>query len=154
MKSHVSVQIPTEQFLELADFLRENGDPRDPVDMVSTAIEYWLLHADCDPNLLCEVKVDDRGYQWKDLFLPHGTQIRMQYKGKFHYAKVEGDDIFYEGKSISPGSLANTIAGTSRNAWRDLWIKRPEDKVWKLASECRHEVKEFLEKAWRELEEL
>ncbi|SFO21655.1 hypothetical protein SAMN05216386_2969 [Nitrosospira briensis] len=28
------------------------------------------------------------------------------------------------------------IAGTSRNAWRDLWIKRPEDK-WKLANECR-----------------
>jgi|KBSSwiStaDraftv2_1062776.scaffolds.fasta_scaffold10095535_1 hypothetical protein len=29
----------------------------------------------------------------------------------------------------------------SRNAWRDLWIKRPEDKEWKLAGECRGKEK-------------
>ena len=64
----------------------------------------------------------------------------MQYKGAYFYAKVDGDEIIYDGKPISPGSLANTIAGNSSNAWRDLWIKRPEDKEWKLADECRSEV--------------
>ena len=138
MKTQISVPIYTQQFLELANFLRSNGDPRDPVEIVSVAIDYWLDNASWKPELLSES--DTRGYQWKNLFLPSGTQIRMQYKGAYFYAKVDGDEIIYDGKPISPGSLANTIAGNSRNAWRDLWIKRPEDKEWKLADECRSEV--------------
>lgn len=138
MKTKISVPIYTQQFLELANFLRNNGDPRDPVEIVSVAIDYWLDNASWKPELLSES--DTRGYQWKNLFLPSGTQIRMQYKGAYFYAKVDGDEIIYDGKPISPGSLANTIAGNSRNAWRDLWIKRPDDKEWKLADECRSEV--------------
>lgn len=154
MKSHVSVQIPTQQFLELADFLRSEGDPRDPVEMVSIAVDYWLENASWKSELLCEVDIEIRGYQWKNLFLPNGTQIRMQYKGKSFYAKVDRDEIIYDGKSYSPGRLANTIAGTSRSAWRDLWIKRPEDKDWKSAEECRLEDKKLRERLLQELEEL
>jgi hypothetical protein len=138
MKTHIAVPIATQQFIELANFLHSKGDPRDPVHVVAAAIDYWLDNASWKPELLSES--DARGYQWKNLFLPNGTQIRMQYKGVYFYAKVEVDEIIYEGKSISPGSLANTIAGNSRNAWRDLWIKRPDDKEWKLADECRAEV--------------
>lgn len=138
MKTQISVPVQTQQFLELANFLRSNCDPRDPVEIVSIAIDYWLDNASWKPELLFES--DTRGYQWKNLFLPSGTQIRMQYKGAYFYAKVDGDEIIYDSKPISPGSLANTIAGNSRNAWRDLWIKRPEDKEWKLADECRSEV--------------
>jgi hypothetical protein len=50
---------------------------------------------------------------------------------------VEGDDIIYEGRSVSPAVLVNTITDTSRNAWRDLWIKRPGDKGWGLAGDIR-----------------
>lgn len=138
MKTQISVPVQTEQFLELVNFLSSNGDPRDPVEIVSIAIDYWLDNASWKPELLSAS--DTRGYQWKNLFLASGTQIRMQYKGAYFYAKVDGDAIIYEGKPISPGSLANTIAGTSRNAWRDLWVKRIEDKEWKLADECRSEV--------------
>nr|WP_315429439.1 hypothetical protein [uncultured Albidiferax sp.] len=77
------------------------------------------------------------GYQWKSLFLPDSTEVRMQYKGDWSYARVEGDKLVYEGESITPGRLANTIAGSSRNAWRDLWIKRPADAEWLLADDCR-----------------
>ena len=78
-----------------------------------------------------------RGYQWKNLFLPDGTQMRMPYKGKHYFAKVEGDEIIYEGTSISPSSLANMITSSSRNAWRDFWIKRPGDPDWSLADDLR-----------------
>lgn len=135
MEKHISVPVSTSQFLELVNFLRTNGDHRDPVDVIGTAIDYWLDNASWKPELLAESTT--RGYQWKTLFLPTGTQIRMQYKGSYHYAKVEGDDVVFDGKSISPASMANTITGTSRNAWRDLWIKRPEDKEWTLADDCR-----------------
>ena len=34
-------------------------------------------------------------------------------------------------------SDANTVSWTTRNAWRDLWIKRPADSEWLLADDCR-----------------
>lgn len=137
MKTQIAVPVSTEQFLELVNFLRSNGDPRDPVHVVSAAIDYWLDNASWKPELLAESNT--QGYQWKTLFLPTGTQVRMQYKGAYSYANVDGDNLVYQGKGISPASLANTIAGSSRNAWRDLWIKRPDDKEWKLADDCRTE---------------
>ncbi|WON73560.1 hypothetical protein [Nitrosospira sp. Is2] len=148
----ISVPIPTEQFLEFVNFLQSNSDPRDPVEMVSTAIQYWLDNASCKPELLSEVSSAIRGYQWKNLFLPHGTQIRMQYRGTYSYAKVENDEVIYNGSAISPARLANTIAGGSRNAWHELWIKRPQDKEWKLADECRVK-EEVVQKFIQELDD-
>lgn len=141
--SYVSVPVPTPLFLDLATFLKEKGDPRDPGEVVAAAIDYWMDNADWKPDLLVETTT--RGYQWKQLFLPDGTEIRMQYKGVYSYAKVEGDVITYKGRSVSPARLANTIAGSNRNAWRDLWIKRPDDKEWRLAEECRAEEERLVE---------
>ena len=152
MEFAVAVPIPTDLFLQLSDFLRSKNDSRNPVSAVSDAIDYWLQNADWKPELISESST--RGYQWKNLFLPEGTEIRMPYKGTFHYAKVEGDEIIYKGKSISPGSLANTITASSRNAWRDLWIKRPDDKEWVLADDCRRETREATDKALAELDQL
>jgi hypothetical protein len=150
MKTHISVPVPTELFLELAEFLRSKDDPRDPVVVVATAIDYWMVNADWKPELL--VESDARGYQWKNVFLPDGTQIRMQYQGSYSYAKVEGDDLIYQGSPISPGILAKPIAGGyNRNAWRDLWIKRPEDKEWILADDLRAQSKDAAEKLLEEL---
>jgi len=152
MQIDVAVPIPTQQFLELSDFLRSKNDRRNPVLAVRDAIDYWLQNADWKPELLSQS--DTRGYQWKSLFLPEGTQIRMSYKATYHYAKVDGDEIIYEGKAISPGSLANTIASSSSNAWRDLWIKRPDDKEWKLSDDCRRETRETTDTLLGELDAL
>lgn len=140
MKSQLSVPIPTSQFIELVEFLRSNGDSSDPVQAVSKAIDYWMDNASWKPELLSVSSA--RGYQWKTLFMPEGTEIRMQYKGAYSYARVEGDDIIFKGKPISPAAMANTVAGGSRNAWRDLWIKRPADFEWRLADDCRSESAE------------
>ena len=138
MPSTISIPIDTELFLDLADFLKENGDPRDPVDMVSLAIEYWLQNADMKKeDLLQQPKASSRGFIWKELFLPHGTEIRMTYKGTIYRANVVGDDFVYDGKPTSPGAMVNTVSGTSRNAWRDLWIKRPTDREWISAESLR-----------------
>ena len=135
METQVSIPVPTALFLELADFLREKGDVRDPVTAVEVAISYWLENADWKPDLLRQSA--GRGYQWKSLFLPDGTEVRMQYKGQYHYAKVAGDQRVYNGEQTTPGSLANSIAGSSRSAWRDLWVKRPFDLEWRRADSCR-----------------
>ena len=61
----------------------------------------------------------------------------MQYRGKYFYAQVDGDQVVFDGEPITPSALANKITMSSRNAWRDLWIKRPKDDDWKLAQDLR-----------------
>jgi hypothetical protein len=138
METQIAVPVPTRLFLDLFEFLRQSDDPRDPVDIVAVAIEYWLDNASWKPELLS--KGSTQGYQWKSLFLPDGTEVRMHYKGAYKYAKVEGDRLIYDGQPTRPGALVNRITGSSRNAWRDLWIKRPADLKWRLAQDYRHEV--------------
>jgi hypothetical protein len=138
MESTISVPIPTSQFLSLAAFLKAEGDVRDPVDVIVFAIEYFLENAGWkDEDLL--VRSESLGYQWKEVFLPSGTRIRVPYKGKYFYAEVEKDQVIYEGESISPSALANQVTGASRNAWKTLWISRPGEKDWTLADDLRRD---------------
>jgi len=144
--SEINVPIQTELFLRVIDMVRKNGSMSDPVEVISLAIEYWLDNAawkseDLIPGI--PLAGTDRGYMWKQLFLPHGTIVRMKYQGRFHYAKVEGDDLRFDGKSISPSEFANHVTGTSRNAWRDLWIKRPSDQDYHLAETLRPELARY-----------
>ncbi len=82
-----------------------------------------------------------RGYQWKSLFLPHGTELRMTTSRQSGYARVVGDKIMFDGFSVSPRGLTLAIAGEGRNAWRDLWIKFPQDRHWRSASFYREQAK-------------
>ncbi len=82
-----------------------------------------------------------KGYRWQELDLPNGTQLYMEYKKKKQFASVKFEKIVFEGESFSPSELARKIAnGTTRNAWRDFYIKRPNDKEWKLADVLRKQV--------------
>jgi hypothetical protein len=151
----IGVPIHTTLFLRLTDFLREKNDPRDPVLVVSDAIEYWLMNADFKSELLIDENNGvSRGYQWKKLFLPDGTQLRMSYKGKYFYAKVEGDEVVYDGNPVSPASMVNSISGTSRSSWRDMWFKRPKDKEWLPAREWSKEREKQITRSEKLLAEL
>tara|TARA_R110002124_G_scaffold170123_1_gene337650 strand:- start:40 stop:489 length:450 start_codon:yes stop_codon:yes gene_type:complete len=138
MNTQISVPLSLKSFLTLSDFLREHAPHINAVDAVETAIDYWLDNVAWKPEL---IKASGRGYTWssKDtqIFMPDQTEIRMRYKGELFYARVEGDQIMYRGASYTPSTLANTITQTSRNAWNDLWIKRPTDLEWHLASSLR-----------------
>jgi hypothetical protein len=143
MNTQIAIPVPTLLFVELIRFLGEQGSNRDPVEVVATSIEYWMQNASWKQGDLMpeSFNSNSRGYTWKykdkKIFLPHGSEIRMPYKGQNHYAKVEGDNILYMDRIISPGALANAIANSSRNAWKDLWIKRPGEKEWTLANDIR-----------------
>lgn len=86
------------------------------------------------------------GYHWAPLFLPNGTAIRMEYKREAVYAAVKSGKIHFKHNTYSPSELARAIAvgekgqGTNRNAWRDLYIKRPGDAEWGLADELRRRI--------------
>ncbi|USX15936.1 hypothetical protein NHH88_09195 [Oxalobacteraceae bacterium OTU3CAMAD1] len=140
MKSTVTVQLETSTLLKLINRLSELGGTQDVSEGVSSAIEFWLaeqakLATGCDPASV-------RGYQWKTLFLPEGTVLRSWSYGDHNYARVEGDQIIHEGKPVSPNQFAQSFARTTRNAWTDLYIRRPGDKRFTMACRLRQQLAE------------
>lgn len=138
MFTTVSVQLPTHILLDLIHRLnRRTGSP-DVSGAIASAVEFWLADQKqfpktADPNGL-------HGYQWKCLFLPEGTVLRSWSYGEHNYACVEGDHIIHKGHEVSPNQFARAFARSNRNAWDDLFIRRPGDKQFKLASLLRKEV--------------
>ncbi len=39
----------------------------------------------------------------------------------------------WNGKAVIPSQFANKVTNSNRNAWRDLYVKRPSDGIWILA---------------------
>ena len=83
--------------------------------------------------------VRQNGIQWDALFLPHGTQIRTKYFGKYPVAEIVAGEICWDGQVYSSMSrLARAMRGdTSNNAWVVLEIKRPSDLNWIRADRLR-----------------
>lgn len=83
------------------------------------------------------------GHLWKPVFLLNGTRLRMSYKGTSHYAEVRGDKIQGADRVFDSVSqwVRNVAGGTSRNAWLDVWIKRPlRDHDYRSADAIRRET--------------
>lgn len=84
---------------------------------------------------------------WKEVTIPAGSQVRMAYGGIQHYAEVQNGAIVDDGKTYSPSEWASKVAdGTSRNAWRDIWIKEPFDKHWVPAQKLRELARGLIER--------
>lgn len=82
---------------------------------------------------------------WKGVTIAAGSEVRMSYDGKNHFAKVQRGAIVDDGKEYSPSEWASKVAdGTSRNAWRDLWIKEPLSRTWVPASLLREQANQEL----------
>ena len=77
------------------------------------------------------------GYQWKSLFLPSGTKIRVAIRARVHHAAVDGDYIYHDGEQVSPAQLVNKLAGSTRNAWKHVWLLLPGESRWQLAETVR-----------------
>lgn len=102
-------------------------------EIVEQAIDEWMRrHAEDQCG-----EPEFSGYQWKSLFLPHGTVLRTVFKGKNHHCRVECDQIVYQGKAVSPSGFVNAVGGVRRNAWKSLWVLLPDSKHWQLADTLR-----------------
>jgi hypothetical protein len=138
MKSTTCLEVDTAILLRLVQQLHRSGGKQDLSEAISTAITYWIeaqsqLPPGADPAGV-------RGYQWKSLFLPAGTVLRSWSYGEHNYAYVEGDEIIHDGRAVTPNQFAQSFARTTRNAWSDLYVRRPGDKQFKLACRLRQEL--------------
>jgi hypothetical protein len=138
MFTTVSVQLPSHVLVELIQRLERCSGSKDVSLAIASAVEFWLADKNQFPK-----KADPdglHGYQWKCLFLPEGTVLRSWSYGEHNYARVEGDHIIHKGREVSPNQFARSFARSNRNAWDDLFIRRPGDKQFKLACILRKEV--------------
>jgi hypothetical protein len=78
-----------------------------------------------------------RGYQWKQLFLPNGTELRAIYGGLSTYAIVEDEQIISDCGPTTPSRLANRKGCGTRNAWQTIWLRLPGSARWRRAAEYR-----------------
>ncbi|MBB3121992.1 hypothetical protein [Pseudoduganella violacea] len=104
-----------------------------PDEALACALRQWMEIQSADT-------AEERGYQWKCLFLPAGSRLRMQYAGQWFYAEVRGDELLFEGQPVSPRGMTQMIAGDGRNAWRDLWVRLPGEKNWSRALLLRRDL--------------
>jgi hypothetical protein len=51
--------------------LRESGSTLSPSEALIKAVQQWIAKSRADA-------IPTRGYQWKQLFLPEGTRLRLQ----------------------------------------------------------------------------
>ena len=142
-ESYICVPVRTELFVGLVAFLHEADRADDPVELIEAAIRALIDRGDGEPDGLLPAPAEapppavGRGYVWKGVYLPHGTQLRMKYRGQIHHAAVEGDRLLFQGRPVSPGELAKSVAGSNRNAWRDLWVMLPGAERWVVADALR-----------------
>lgn len=129
---------PTQALRRLADFLEETGNPLTAAEAATRAIEDWI--AAQRGFVIAGGFRPTRGYMWKSLFLPEGTELRMEFRGRSYSARVEGDAIVFEGAPVSPRQMTLAVAGDGRNAWRDLAVRLPGSTKWKSAAQLRREI--------------
>lgn len=132
-----------------------SGGRLDPVALAVSQVEQFVERNRLDPNFWTdegisafmdeepEVTPDygdpDKGHLWQPLFLRNGTELRMQYKNTTAYARIAHDRVVSEEIAYDSVSqwVRHVAGGTSRNAWLDVWVRRPGEKDFSAANSMR-----------------
>ena len=125
----VEVGVVPRVYRDLTLQLKACGDRRHPDEVVNEAIKAWLAANGPD--------ADRHGYQWKDLYIPNGTELRLRWQGEYYYAHIVEDALLYAGEALSPRAWALMVTGTVRNAWCDIWLRRSVYEAWSRADTWR-----------------
>ncbi|MQA42817.1 hypothetical protein [Rugamonas aquatica] len=151
MSYHIPVHLPDDVFHGLTRHTGEGWYGLKTEAALSELIRNWIRHTAAAPWMLDgEPDQPDqpdptpslpqdasKGYQWKQLFLPNGTELRATFGGKSRYARVQDEAILCDGEPTTPSRLANARGCGTRNAWHNVWLKFPGDATWQLARKCR-----------------
>lgn len=79
---------------------------------------------------------------WKEVVVPAGSKVRMQYAGAYHSAVIAQGKIVDRDGQFSPSEWASKVAaGTNRNAWRDLYFQLPGKADWISATALREDAR-------------
>ncbi|WP_051294048.1 hypothetical protein [Pseudoduganella violaceinigra] len=135
MEGLIGISIPFQVFLDLSAYLDGRRSTEEFAEVAGRAISEWIALQHATPTH--DGGSSFGGYQWKTLFLPSGTRLRLTIRKATHHASVEGDCIVYEGAAVTPAQLVNQVAGGTRNAWKHIWLQLPGDTRWQRAESLR-----------------
>ncbi|GJI97656.1 hypothetical protein RugamoR57_43740 [Duganella caerulea] len=143
MPHPIPLHLPNDVFISLTDQLGEGWFGPKSEAVLCQLIRDWVArqsgapgHPEQDAAPATPPEAG-KGYQWKQLFLPNGTELRTTFGGKSTYAKVQDEVILCGGAATTPSRLANASGCGTRNAWHNIWLKFPGESTWKLAHRCR-----------------
>jgi len=136
-----SLPASLETYQGLGNFMYAHGVKQEMYEVVDEAIRAWMAGFLDAKEARAAPTMD--GYQWKEVFLPHSTILRNVYQRTSYLARVEGRELRYEGRSVSPAQFVNAVGGSFRNAWKTLWIRFPNEDEWKPAMSLRKKTKKF-----------
>lgn len=88
-------------------------------------------------------------YEWGNVYLPHGTELRLRYKDVNYLAEVVNGTIVYNNIATSPWGFMKAVKRThplhpslrTGNPFSELWVKRPDDADWLRAKVLRDNKK-------------
>lgn len=155
MNAGALIAVDTDTLIALSNYLEGAGSQLSLSELASLAIRDWLADHTAEAGEAapgCAVAAAKpapvsgaRGYQWKELFLPDGTDLRMSCNGEVHHARIIGDAIIHQGRSVSPRQFTIQAAGDGRNAWRDVTVRLPGEKHFRPACLLRSNLQAKLE---------
>lgn len=133
MKDIATLAIPANTLCRLLQYADAHQAELCAGELAAIAIEEWLARAEgaSGPSIRL------RGYQWKTVFLPEGTQLRAWNRTCFAYAEVIGDNIVYLDEAVSPHEFICRCKGISRSAWAEVALLFPGANHWKRADDHR-----------------
>ena len=143
MDHPIGLHLPSKVFMALIKHTGEGIYGSKTEAALSELILKWIATTKAGS---CELERDksiesvnsvNKGYQWKQLFLPGGTELRVTFRGHSRYARVEGEQIISDGAPTSPSRLANAAGCGTRSAWKTIWLRFPGTSRWQLAARCR-----------------
>ena len=129
----MEIPISMEIYHQLFSASSNTGYQKEHWEIAAEAIHEWVRRHEPDALSMPAAM----GYQWKRLFLPNGTLLRTVFGGKNYHCLIEGDQIIYDGKAVSPSGFVNAVGGIRRNAWLATWVLFPDTKEWTLADALR-----------------
>ena len=135
MRELINIPVPFQTYNDLSAFCDGRRVTEEFAEVAGRAISEWIAMQ----NTASAPDSDSLqgGYQWKSLFLPSGTKIRVALCGKTYHAAVDGDRIYHNGEEVTPAQLVNRLAGCTRNAWKHIWLLLPGETRWQLAEKMR-----------------
>lgn len=89
---------------------------------------------------------EDSEQPWwgKGVTLPHGTEVRMEYRGRMYSGVIDNGRWVVEGERFgSPSAAASGVARTkdgkrtNLDGWRYWFVRRPMDEDWIPINELR-----------------
>lgn len=132
----MAIPVPLRDCEALFDYKERTRCREDLCELAGQAIRSWLKVQTAKEKAGRRGQAT-KGYQWKQLFLPNGTVLRVVIEGRNYQATVKRDRIIFDGKAVSPSQFANPTSSSRRNAWNRIWLLFPGAAHWRRASACR-----------------